>query len=83
MSGKGQNLPKKESKDYLIGYLHVDFAEVQTKEGRQYLFVAIDRTSKVTFAEPRATRMAAADFLRRRMLKLPCGAHTLLINNGI
>ena len=63
LSGKGQNPPKKKSKDCLIGYLHVDFAEVQTKEGHQYLFVAIDRTSKVTFAGPRATRIVAADFL--------------------
>jgi hypothetical protein len=62
----GQSSPKKKFKDYPIGCLHVDFAEVRTEEGRQYLFVAIDRTSKVAFAEPhpRATRMVAADFLR-------------------
>jgi hypothetical protein len=38
----GQSPPKKKFKDYPIGYLHVDFAEVGTEEGRQYLFVAID-----------------------------------------
>ena len=29
----GQRPPKKKFKDYPIGYLHVDFAEVQTEEG--------------------------------------------------
>ena len=33
----GQRPPKKKFKDYPIGYLHVDFAEVQTEEGKQYL----------------------------------------------
>ena len=47
----GQIPPKKKFKDYPIGYLHVDFAKVRTEEGRQYLFVAIDRTSKVAFAK--------------------------------
>ena len=30
----GQSPPKKKFKDYPFGYLHVDFAEVQTEEGR-------------------------------------------------
>lgn len=30
------NVPKKKFKDYPIGYLRVDFAEMQTEEGRQY-----------------------------------------------
>ena len=42
---------KKKFKDYPVGYLPVDFAEVHTEEGRVYLFVAIDRTSKLAFAE--------------------------------
>ena len=32
--------------DYAIGYFHIDIAEVRTEEGKLYLFVAIDRTSK-------------------------------------
>jgi transposase InsO family protein len=85
LSEEGQSAPKKKFKDYPIGYLHVDFAEVRTEEGRQYLFVAIDRTSKVAFAElqPRATRMVAADFLRRVLEKLPYKAHTVLTDNGV
>ena len=37
LNENGQNPPKKKFKDYPIGYLHVDFAEVQTEEGKQYL----------------------------------------------
>ena len=37
LSEEGQSPPKKKFKDYPIGYLHVDFAEVQTEEGKQYL----------------------------------------------
>ena len=39
LSVEGQSPTKKKFKDYPIGYLHVDFAEVQTEEGKQYLFV--------------------------------------------
>ncbi len=80
----GQSPPKKKFKDYPIGYLHVDFAEVHTEEGRVYLFVAIDRTSKVAFAElhPRATKMLAAEFLRRVLAALPYKVHKVLTDNG-
>lgn len=76
---------KKKFKDYPIGYLHVDFAEVYTEEGKHYLFVAIDRTSKVAFAElhPRATRLLAAGFLRRVLDKLPYKVHKVLTDNGV
>lgn len=49
---------KKKFKSYPIGYFHVDIAEVQTEEGRLYLFTAIDRTSKFAYAKlhPEATR---------------------------
>ena len=84
LSEEGQSPPKKKFKDYPIGYLHVDFAEVQTEEGKQYLLVAIDRTSKVAFAElhPRAKRVVAAEFLRRMLDKLPYKVHTVLTDNG-
>ena len=41
---------KANLKDYPLGYLHLDFAEIQTEEDKQYLFVAIDRISKLAFA---------------------------------
>ena len=41
---------KKFKKAYPIGFFHIDIAEVRTEEGKLYLFVAIDRTSKFAFA---------------------------------
>ena len=39
--------PKRQLfKRYPIGFFHIDIAEVQAAEGKLYLFVGIDRTSK-------------------------------------
>ena len=80
----GEPPKKKKFKDYPIGYLPVDFSEVHTEEGKRYLFVAIDRTSQVAFAalHPRATKMLAADFLRRVLAALPYKVHKVLTDNG-
>ena len=47
----GDKPDKRRFKAYPIGYFHIDIAEVHTEEGRLYLFVAIDRTSKFAFAQ--------------------------------
>jgi len=51
-------------KSYPLGFFHIDIAEVRTEEGRLYLFVAIDRTSKFAFVElhEKATTRIASDF---------------------
>src|SRR6478752_7402105 len=46
---EGDKPAKKTFKSYPIGYFHIDIAEVQTAEGKLYLFVAIDRTSKFAY----------------------------------
>jgi transposase-like protein len=76
---------KAKFKAYPIGYLHLDFAEVRTEEGKHYLFVAMDRTSKLAFAElhPQATQASAVDFLRRVLERIPYKIHKLLTDNGI
>jgi len=76
--------PKKKFKAYPIGYFHIDIAEVRTEEGKLYMLVAIDRTSKFAFAElhERATRRIAADFLRRLIDAVPYRIHTVLTDNG-
>ena len=63
----------------------MDLAEGQTEQGRVYLVVAVERTSKVAFAEwhPRATRMLAAAFLRRVRQALPYTAHPVLPDKGV
>ena len=48
---EGDKPVRKKFKSYPIGYFHIDIAEVQTAEGKLYLFVAIDRTSKFVFAQ--------------------------------
>lgn len=62
----GDLLAKKKFKASPIGFFHIDIAEVQTAEGRLYLFVAVDRTSKFAFValHRKALRKTAADFLR-------------------
>ncbi len=76
---------KKRFKSYPTGYFHIDIAEVQTEEGKLYLFVAIDRTSKFTFVEvhEQATRPIAAEFLRHLLTAVPYKIHTILTDNGI
>ena len=75
----------KKFKAYPIGYFHIDIAEVQTEEGKLYLFVAIDRTSKFAFAElhERSTRENAVGFLQRLIDAVPYTIHTVLTDNGI
>ena len=76
---------KKKFKDYPIGYFHVDFAEVRTEEGKLSLCVAIDRTSKLAFAElhPEATAVRAADFWQRVVAAVPYTITKVLTDNGV
>jgi transposase InsO family protein len=57
---------------------------VRTAEGRFYLFVAIDRTSKFAFTElhAKATTRGAADFLHALIQAVPYKVHTVLTDNG-
>jgi len=82
---EGDKPAKRKFKRYPIGYFHIDIAEVQTAQGKLYLFVAIDRTSKLAYVElhPRATKMIAAQFLRHLIAAVPYGIHTILTDNGI
>jgi transposase InsO family protein len=75
---------KRKFRSYPIGYFHIDIAEVQTAEGRLYLFVAIDRTSKFAFTElhAKATTRTAADFLQALVRAVPYKVHTVLTDNG-
>ncbi len=40
---EGDKEPKKRFKSYPIGFFHIDIAELQTAQGKLYLFVAIIR----------------------------------------
>ena len=81
---EGEASPKRKFKPYPIGYFHIDIAEVRTAQGKLYLIVAIDRTSKFAFVElhEKVTRKTAADFLRRLIAAVPYKVHTVLTDNG-
>jgi hypothetical protein len=81
---EGDQPARKAFKNYPIGYFHIDIAEVRTEEGKLHLFVAIDRTSKLAFAQlhEKATRGTAADFLRALIAAVPYKIHTVLTDNG-
>jgi hypothetical protein len=80
------NKPKRQLfKRYPIGFFHIDIAEVQTAEGKLYLFVGIDRTSKfaVTQLVDKADRRTAWEFLEHLLKAVPYRIHTILTDNGI
>ena len=70
---------------YPVGYFHIDIAEVSTQEGKLYLFVAIDRTSKFAYVEllEKYGKAEAAQFLRNLIQAVPYKIHTILTDNGI
>ena len=82
---EGDKPAKKRFKAYPIGYLHIDIAEVQTAEGKLYLYVAIDRTSKFTVVQlvKKTGRTSASAFLESVIEAIPYKIHTVLTDNGI
>jgi transposase InsO family protein len=82
---EGDKPAKKRFKSYPIGFFHIDIAEVQTAEGKLYLFVAIDRTSKFAFVQlvEKANRVTASAFLAALVEAVPYKIHTVLTDNGI
>jgi transposase InsO family protein len=82
---KGDKPDKKKFKTYPIGYFHIDIAEVRTAEGKLYLYVAIDRTSKFAFVQlvKETGRTSASTFLMALIKAVPYKIHTVLTDNGI
>lgn len=82
---EGEKPVKKKFAQYPIGYFHIDIAEVRTEEGKLYLFVGIDRTSKLVYAELKEKygKMEAAQFLENLIAMVPYYIHTILTDNGI
>jgi transposase InsO family protein len=82
---EGDKPRRKKFDIYPIGFFHIDLAEVRTAEGKLYLFVAIDRTSKFAVVElvEKADMQAAAAFLAALVEAVPYRIHTVLTDNGI
>lgn len=82
---EGDKPSKKKFKRYPIGFFHVDIAEVRTAEGKLYLFIAIDRTSKIAFAKlvEKANTVTAVAFLEELVTAIPYRIEVVLTDNGI
>jgi transposase InsO family protein len=82
---EGDKPDNRKFKLYPIGYFHIDIAEVRTEEGKLYLFVGIDRTSKFAFValHERADRPTAARFLEALIAAVPYRLHTVLTDDGL
>jgi hypothetical protein len=61
-----QKAEKKRFKAYPIGYFHIDICEVRCEEGKLFLYVAIDRTSKFAYgvgaSRPRSAAPSLGEF---------------------
>ena len=77
-------LEKKKFKDYPIGFVHIDITQVSTKEGKCYLFVAIDRTIKYVYVElhPASTVELSESFLKNLIDHFPFKITKILTDNG-
>jgi transposase InsO family protein len=82
---EGDNEPRRKFKTYPIGFFHVDIAEVQTAQGKLYLFVAVDRTSKFAVARlvDKANMQTARAFLEALVAAVPYRVEIVLTDNGI
>ena len=71
-------------KKYEIGFFHIDICQVATAEGKVYLYVAIDRTSKYVYAEmhDNQTMLNAQAFLNNLVSIVPYKIHKVLTDNG-
>ena len=82
---EGDKPKRQKFKRYPIGYFHTDIAELRTREGKLYLFVATDRTSKFAVAQlvDTANRKTAWEFPETVLEAVPYKVHTILTDNGI
>ena len=82
---KADRAKPKRFKAYEIGYFHIDIAELRHEGGKAYLFVAVDRTSKLVFARiyRKATKLVASGFLKALIKTVPYKVHTILTDNGV
>ena len=81
----GDKPARKKFKSYPIGFFHIDLAEVRTAEGKLYLYVAIDRTSKFAFVQvvERANTITASAFLDALVEAVPYKIQIVLTDNGV
>ena len=74
----------KNFKKYEPGYVHIDISQVYTEEGKLYLFVGIDRTTKYCYAKlyKDQTSKTATRFLGSLIENMPYKMYKILTDNG-
>lgn len=79
-----QKKPIKKFKNYPVGFIHLDIAQVHTSEGKAYLFVAVDRKTRSVFAKlyDKMTIKNSCQFLRKTIEHFPFKINTILTDNG-
>ena len=83
-------LPEKEKrerksfKEYHLGYVHIDIADINLQSGKYYLFVAIERLSKMVYIKlcKDKTLDTTVSFLKATINYFPFKIHRLLTDNG-
>jgi transposase InsO family protein len=82
---EGDKPEKKRFTSYPIGFFHIDLAEVRTEEGKLYLYVAVDRTSKFAFVQlvEKANTVTARAFLDALVAAVPYKIEIVLTDNGV
>jgi hypothetical protein len=80
---EGDKQKRQRFKRYPICFFHIDIAEVQTVEGKLWLFVGIDRTSKLTVTQlvNKVDRRTAWKFLEHLRKAVPYRIHTFLTDS--
>lgn len=75
---------KKKFKNYAIGYLHIDITAIYIQKTKYYLFVAIDRTSKLAYVElyGNQTIENSVEFLKSVLDFFPYEIKYILTDNG-
>ncbi|MBI4723779.1 MAG: IS481 family transposase [Rhodomicrobium sp.] len=74
----------KKFKAYPLGFFNIYICDVRTGEGKVYLYVAVDRTTKFVYAEihPSPTMAVAARFLHNLAKAVPYRIAKVLTDNG-
>ena len=86
LAGMEEDKPrKKRFATYTISNVDIDVAEVRTEEGKLYLFVTLDRTSKLAFPmlEAQANHFTASHSLPGPIAFVPYQIRLVSTDNGI
>jgi transposase-like protein len=81
---KSEEKKKKKFKEYELGFVHIDIADINISSGKFYLFVSIERLSKMVYAKiyKNKTIKEATDFLNETIKYFPFKIHRILTDNG-